>query len=251
MTYSEFVDDVLVSMGFTHDDALFYRDNALQNTIYCESLLVTQDLSRDLGVGGGGLAATHKSEVVVVPVTYNETPTDSNWPYLYFDLPGEVYDLPFDSGVGSISYWRPALPVSCPPSWAGAKFTQTTFGSLTGLYGSPYQKPREDRPYYVRYRAGTADRVALFGMSPLVTKLLVQVYYAPRYASVLFSDTMLIDPHRLHDLKRLVLDMSAWPLGIPQERLKNDGRDMEPNQVVAPRKLVSVNDPIMNSNTEQ
>ena len=251
MTYGEFVDDILVALGFIHDDSLFYRDNILQNTVYQESLLTTQTLSRDLGIRGDGKGATYNSRTVVVPVTYNETPTDANWSYLYFDLPSQVYSLPFDGGLATIAYHRPSLPVNCPPSWAGAKFTQTTFGALTGLYGSPYQKPSESQPYYVRYKAGNEDRVALFGMSPLVEKLLIQVYYAPKYTGISYSDEMPIDPHKLNDLKRLVLTMSAWPLGIPQDRLKNDGRDLEPSEVVNIRPLVSVNDPILSSNTEQ
>ena len=86
----------------------------------------------------------------------------------------------------------------------------------------------------------------------MITKLLVGLYYAPKFDTMSLDEEMRIDPHRLHDLKRLVLNMSVWPLGMPQERLKNDGRDLEPQQVVNMRPLVSVNDPILNSNiTEQ
>lgn len=249
-TYGQFVDDVLVALGMVQDDSLWYRDNVLQNVLYAENLLVTQDLSKDTGVRGNGLGASFKMSWVVVPVSHNDAVSDTDPQRSYFDLPSQVYNLPFDSGISFIRYHRPSLPPGCPPSVAGVSFSQTTMGALTGHYGSSYQNPRYDRPYYVRFKDGANDRVALFGVSPLITKVEVGLFYAPVFDEVSFSDTMLIDPHRLNDLKRLVLTMSVWPLGIPQERLKNDGRDIEPNQVINPRPLVGVNDPIQNSFTE-
>lgn len=245
-SYGEFTDDCLVALGMVHDDRLWYRDNMLMNVVYQENLLVSQSIGQDYSPAGSPLGSSHKRSTVIVPVTYNETPSDSEWAYLYFDLPQEVYDIPHDSGI-FIRYHRPSLPVGCKPSIAGATFTATTLEELSAIWSHRRMSPREDRPYYSRGRAGNADRVRLFGVSPLVTNLLVGLFSAPRFETVGYDEPMRIDPHRMADLKRLVLQMSVWPLGVPQERYKNDGRDFEPNQVINTRPLVSVNDPMQDS----
>lgn len=247
-SYGTFTDDCLGAMGMIGDDRLWYRDNMLMNVLHQEALLVTQSLSRDYGPGGSSLPAAHKRSTLVIPITYNQAPDDSEWSYLYFDLPTEVYDIPHDSGM-LVRYHRPSLPVGCKPSVAGATFTPAALEQLSGIWGHRRLYPREDRPYYVRTRSGNADRVRLYGVSPLITKLLVGVFAAPRYELVGYDQEMMIEPHRLADLKRLVLKMSVWPLGIPQERQRNDGRDMEPNQVVNAQPIISINDPILNSAT--
>lgn len=245
-TYGEFVDDCLVALGMIHDDRLWYRDNMLMNVLHQEALLVTRSIARDYMPGGSPLESAQRRSTVIVPVVYNEAPDDAEWSHLYFDIPSQVYNIPHDSGV-MVRYHRPSLPVNCKPSVAGAVFTPATLEQLSGIYGHRRLKPREDRPYYVRTRSGDKDRVRLYGVSPLITKLLVGLMAAPRYEAVSYSDSMQANPHQLADLKRLVLTMSVWPLGIPQERLRNDGRDMEPNQVVNTRPLVSINDQILNS----
>lgn len=248
MTYGALIDDVLVASGMTHDDRLWHRDNILHNVVYGVSLLGTQSLARDLGMAGDGISGTHRRQVVCVPVTHEECPSECEWAHSWFDLPSEVFDLPFDGGVTMVRY---AKGCGCKPSVAGASFSATTLEALTGLYGTLYQNPREDRPYFARYTTNDGkDRVAVFGVSPVVTKLLVGLLYAPKFETVDFDDEMPIEPHRLHDLKRIVLNMSIWPLGIPQERQRNDGRDFEPGTVINTRPLVSVNDPVLNSNTQ-
>lgn len=243
MTYQEFIDDVLVALGATHDDALWYRDGLLQNVIYCENKLVTQSLNNDLGPASDGRSASHQLEVVVVPVTYQQQPTSVQWAHLYFDLPSEVYDLPHDKGVSFVRYWRPSLPVSCPPSVAGATFTGTTIASLSAIYGHRHMSPNESRPYFARAKAGSADRVYLFGVSPLVTSVMVGLYSAPNFAEMALSDQMRIEPHKMYALRNMVMGMAVWPLGMPQERLKNDGRDFEPQQVLNMRQPISLNNP--------
>lgn len=245
MTYATFIDDVLASLGFSHDDRLWYRDSILQNVLYAQAKLVSQTLSEDLGPKFDGTAAQHKLSTAVVPVTYNEQPDDANWAYLWFDLPSHVYDIPFDGGLAWIRYHRPSLPVNCPPSVAGAVFSRTSLGALSTIYGSTYQRPSEAQPWFCRSRINEIDRVYLFGMSPLITKVLIGIYAAPSFTEVSFGDEMMIDEDRLFALKRMVMEMAIWPLGIPQERLKNDGRDFEPNQVVNTRPIISVNDPAM------
>lgn len=247
-TYKEFIDDIAVAMGLIHDDAVWSIDNLLMNVIFCENLLVKQQLSKDLGLNGDGISGTHKREIVCVPLTHVECDEECSWEHAYFDLPSEVYDLPFDGGVSMIRY---ANGCGCPPAIMGASFTSTSLERLSSLRLTSYQSPREDRPYFARYTTSIgADRVGVFGVSTIISKLLVGVYYAPRFETMPLSATMRIDPDRLFDLKRLVLTMSAWPLGIPQERLKNDGRDFEPGQVVLPRPLLSINDPILTANNE-
>lgn len=242
-SYGTFIDDVLASLGFVHDDRLWYRDSVLQNTIAAQAKLVGQTLSQDLGPAADGTAAQHKLTTPVVPVAYNQNPTDTDWAYLYFDLPSSVYDIPFDGGLAWVRYHRLSLPVNCKPSVAGAVFNRTTLGALHTIYGSTYQRPSEEQPYFARARSGDADRVYLFGVSPLITKVMVGIYASPSFLTVSFSDPMMVDDDKLYTLKRMVMEMAIWPLGIPQERLKNDGRDFEPNQVVNTRPIISVNDP--------
>lgn len=249
MTYKQFIDDIAVSMGFVHDDSLFSPDNLLMNVIYAENLLVKQSLGKDLGLSGDGLSGTHRRRIVCVPLTHVECDDECSWEHAYFDLPSEVYDLPFDGGISMIRY---ASGCGCPEAIMGASFTLTSLERLSSLRRSSYQSPREDRPYFARYTsADQHDRVGVFGVDPTIIKLLVGVYYAPKFETMSLSDEMRIDPDRLFDLKRLVLTMSVWPLGIPQERLKNDGRDLEPNQVIIPRPLISINDPILTANPNE
>jgi hypothetical protein len=244
MTWATFIDDILNVLGMGHDDRLMLRDGVLQNALFALHKINGQDLSAGaVDKGSDGEAYTHMESVVVVPVTYNATPDDTLWAYLWFDLPSEVYDLPHDRGIRFVRYHRPSLPVNCRPSIAGKPFTRTTLGSLSTLYDHRRQSPREDRPYYARATVGNIDRVYLFGVSPQITKVLVGLLYAPNFMDVSFDDDIPIDPAKLHLLKRMVLQMAVWPLSIPQERLKNDGRDFEPNQVINTRPIISVNDP--------
>lgn len=250
MTYKTFIDDIAVALGLVHDDAVWSVDNLLLNTIYVENLLVTQSIAKDTGLSGDGISGTHKRRIVCVPVTQVKRSSECDWEHAYFDLPSEVYDLPSDGGITMMRY---AKGCGCEPSLMGAEFSPTTLERLSALSRTSYMVPKQTQPYYARYTSEAGkDRVGIFGISPLITKLLVGLYYAPKFETMSLDEEMRIDPHRLHDLKRLVLNMSVWPLGMPQERLKQDGRDLEPQQVVNMRPLVSVNDPILNSNiTEQ
>lgn len=250
-TYGSFCDDILVTLGMSQDDGTWYRDNILQNALYCEHKLVTQSLQGDLGPASDGRGAQRQLSTVIVPVTYQAQPTDTQWAHLYFDLPSDVYDLPHDGGVNMVRYWQPSLPVSCPPSIARAVFTPTTLSSLNSMYGHRHMAPSESRPYYARARAGMSDRVYLFGVSPLITSVFVALFAAPRFLDVSFDDKMQANPQQLFTLKRMVLEMSVWPLQIPQSRLRNDGRDLEPGQVVNTRPIISVNDPAVLENPSQ
>lgn len=245
MTYAEFVDDVLVTLGMVHDDALRYRDNILQNTLHALTKLGYQDLKGDTGKTSDGRAASGELSVAVVPLTYIEQPTDIEWAHLYFNLPSEVYELPNDKGINFIRYHRPSLPVNCPPSIAGASFTVVTLAQLTGIYGHRWLTPQPNRPFAARYKNGNVDKVCLFGVSPLVTKVIVGFFAVPNYMEVDYADDMPIQPDRFFDLKRMVMAMEFWPMTIPQERLKNDGRDLEPGEVIRPANPISVNDPAM------
>jgi hypothetical protein len=88
-------------------------------------------------------------------------------------------------------------------------------------------------------------------MDPQVTKLLLGLYVASDYLTVNLDDELRVPPARVFDLKRLAMQMSFWSMTIPQERLRNEGRDMEPGQQVNAPPIISVNDPAMISNTPQ
>ena len=117
MTYRSFIGDIMVALGLVHDDAIWSEENILLNTIYCENLLVTQGLARDLGISGDGISGTHKRRVVCVPLTQVECSDQCSWEHAYFDLPSETYDLPFDGGITMIRY---AKNCGCSSSIMGA-----------------------------------------------------------------------------------------------------------------------------------
>ena len=131
-------------------------------------------------------------------------------------------------------------------------FTGASLASIYTFYQSAYQRPQSDRPYFARARAKTGetykDRVYLFGVSTEIKHLLVGLYAAPDYTEIDPDEDIGLPPHLLMPLKQMVIDLERWALQIPQERLKNDGRDFEPNQIVRTERQMSLNNPIQLDN---
>jgi len=245
MTYRQFKDDIAVALGMTHDDALWGDETILSSIVLCENRLVSQDLKEDLGVAADGRAAQDKITTNTFPVTFNATPDDILWAHHWFDLSAPIHDLGHGKGVGFVRYHIPSIPQNCPPSVAKATFTQTTLASLTAIYGSTYQHPSPSQPYFCRSGDSKYGRVYIFGMDPAIKKLLVGLYVAADYILLDPDSELKLRPAMQSILKQMVLDMLVWPMQIPQERLKNDGRDMEPGQVVHTRPALGVNHPSM------
>ncbi len=248
MTYNQIAQDIEVTMGFTHDDALRARPAILYNVLLVVNKLKDQLLSKQLSIGDTK-AASSMTSTFPVQVTHESVPDTStdSWDRCYFDLPTSVYSLPNDRGVVFVRYLRNEIPHGCPPAVARRPFTATTLASLSGLEESKYQRPNPSRPYYARGRETVGgvvkDRVYVFGVSSNVKSLLVGLFAAPDFTTFDPDAPVDLPDEMLHTAKRMILDMEAWALQIPQERLKNDGRDFEPGEVVRTRPAISVNDP--------
>jgi hypothetical protein len=252
VTYAQIIDDIRVSMGFVVDDSPRSDESILYNVILAvnklkKRLLAKADSSWDSRLG------SDLQSTFIVPVIHRDMADDdvSDWDASYFDLPTSIYSLAHDGGVSFIRYLRNEIPCGCPPAIAKVPFTGTTLASLNALYGSAYQRPRVDAPYYARARATengvVKDRVYLFGIPCDLKNLFVGLYASADYSAVDPDSPIDLPDEYLGDLRKMLLADEAWLLMVPQERLKNDGRFLEPGEQVQTPKLVSVNNPI---NTE-
>lgn len=248
VSYNNIIDDVMLSMGSIHDDANRGREAILFNVIQVVTKLKKQQLSKHYSVGDAR-AASDSVSTFIVPL--QEIDVDgsvfTDWDSKFFDLPTSVYSLDNDGGINFVRYLRNELPANCPPAVARTPFTGTTLASLNAIYASAYQSPRSDRPYYARARASTPtgikDRVYVFGVGQGISHVLLGLYAIPNYMTVDPDESIDLPDEYMHTLRKMLLDDAAWLFQIPQERLKNDGRDMEPNQTVQVRPSRSINDP--------
>ena len=236
-TVRSIADEVAITLGFAHDDARLSFNALAYHVKIAVDKITARSLAKDMRAGDPR-TMSNQLEVFTVPVTNNEANDDIPWNCLYFDLPKEIYNLPFDGGLAWVRYHRPSLPLNCPPGIAGKDFTHTTLGSLSRLWNTEYEKPKESRPYVARDK----DRVYIFGVNPLVSKLLVGLYCAlPDLIDMDPDETIPLQAHHLSDVRRLVIDNARFALLLP-ERLRNDGRDLDAPQPT--EKQASINDPI-------
>jgi len=243
MTYAQLRDEIAKALGYVHDDSLFSQDALLADIVHAANKLSAQDLNTELTPRADGRGAQDKLTHKIVNVVYNPTPDDTEWAYHWLVLPDNVQDLTNGGGISLVRYHRPSLPVNCAPSIARATFTQTTTASLSAIYDSKWQRPKASRPYFARAYDSGQDRIYLFGLDPSITKVIVGMYVATNFLTVDPDEEIRLGPHRIFDLKRMVLMMNMWPLQLPQERLKNDGRDFEPDTPIQTSPIISVNDP--------
>lgn len=249
-TLRQLAQAIAVDLGYVGDDSLRNEFAIMLNVAAAISKLNDEQITEAMK-RGDEMSVANMAEDFVVTLT-NHTPADSNdWPYQFFQLPTQIYTLPKDGGVAYIRYNRPDLPPNCPPTIASAVFGGTTLGALSGLYQSRMQKPAPNRPYWCRGRHNDSgvmkDYVYVYGVNPQITKLLVGLYTSLPMDMVGLANAadqeVDLSPEKLRALKRMVLDDEAWMLNIPQQRRKNDGRDLEPNQTVRTPRQTSVNDP--------
>jgi hypothetical protein len=252
-TYDQITDDIMVAMGYTHDDSLRNKEAVLYNVKLGVDKLKSQQLQKNKDVGD----YRRNSDMVstfIVPITHNDVEDDviTDFDASFFDLPTSIYSLDHDGGVSFVRYLRNEIPFGCPPAVALTPFTGATLASMHTFYQSAYQRPQSNRPYFARARAKTGDtyrdRVYLFGVSTEIKHLLVGLYAAPDYTEIDPDEEIGLPPHLLMALKQMVIDLERWALQVPQERLKNDGRDLEPNQVVRTERQMSLNNPIQLDN---
>lgn len=236
-TIRTIADDVAVSLGFTHDDPRLSLPALAWYVKLAADKVVSKTLAKDMAKGDPRNMTTFL-EVFTVDVTVNDANTTVPWNCLYFVLPRDIYNLPFDGGIAWVRYHRPSLPLNCPPAVSGASFTHTTIGALSRIYEAAYERPCPERPYV----ATDKDRVYLFGVNPLVKKLLVGLYCALPDLMDMDPDAEIpLTPDLIADVRRLVVDCARTGMMLP-ERLKNDGRDLDAPAPVD--KQVSINDPV-------
>lgn len=248
MTYAQLADDILVTMGYIHDDALRHRESVLYNVLLVVNKLKDQQLTKQLDKGDHK-AASSMTSTYIVPVTHRDAGDSSvtEWDACYFDLPTSVYSLPNDRGVVFVRYLRNEIEHGCPPAVTRTPFTAATLASMNAIQSAKYQAPSPARPYYARGREsnGTVikDRVYVFGVKKAITHLLVGLFAAPDFTTVDPNENIDLPDELLLSAKKMLIDLESWALQVPQERLRNDGREFEPGQIVRTRPLMSVNDP--------
>jgi hypothetical protein len=240
-TILSIADDVMNALSMSHDDRLLNRVAIAYNVKIAVDRLRAQAISKDYH--GDIREASDMMELFVVDVTNHTADATIEWDCMYFDLPRELYDLPFDGGLAWVRYHRTGLPANCPPQLARTVFTHTTLGSLSALWDMTYQAPCDTRPYVARDK----DRVYVFGVQQQVTKLHVGLFCALPNLDQLtdenINDDIGLPPEKLMAVRKLVIDSARFSLQLP-ERLKNDGRDLEPNQPIRTERQVSLNDPL-------
>lgn len=243
-TYAQASDDVLIAMGFTTDDALRHRAQVMYNVKLVRDKLAKQVLGKRMK-SGDFLGASNMVATYIVPVVHNDVSDNvvTDFDASYFDLPSAVLSLDNGAGINAVRYLRNEIPMGCPPAFARNPFTPTTLAGVNSIYDSTYRKPSVKQPYYAQARAGSKDRVYLFGVNEYVKNLLVSIYATVDFTDIDPDEEINLPDELLHTLKQMVLGMEAWALQIPQERLKSDGRDFEPNQIVRTSPPISINHP--------
>jgi len=241
-TILSIADDVMNALSMSHDDRLLNRVAIAYNVKIAVDRLRAQAISKDYH--GDIREASDMLEQFVVDVTNHAADATIEWDCMYFDLPRELYDLPFDGGLAWVRYHRTGLPANCPPQVARAQFNHYSIGELSSIYDPDgYERPCPTRPGVARDK----DRVYVFGVEPQVTKLHVGLFCALPNLDQLtdenINDDIGLPPEKLMAVRKLVIDSARFSLQLP-ERLKNDGRDLEPNQPIRTERQVSLNDPL-------
>lgn len=243
MTLAALTDDILIALDMTHDDALRSRISVMRNVKMAVDKVQSQVLGKAVK-NGDTRSISDMLSVFVVDVTAHEAPDNSDWDYLSFVLPVELYSLQRDGAVSFVRYNRVDLPPNCPPQIARVRFTGTTLAALSTVYDSTYQKPSPSQPYYARSK----DKVYIYGVDASIKKLLIGLYAAlPAFEDINPDEELTLPDEYYYSVKKMILDLERWVLQVPQQRLKNDGRDLEPDQTVRTERPISLNDPLVSN----
>ena len=238
-TRRQFALDIMNQLGYDHDDAARSLVAVMYNVNVCADKLLADSTKRDLSLGDQ-LSSQEDMSIWTVDLL-----TDVNRGMRYFDLPGSVYSLPNGRGIQAIRYYRLGLPDNCPPQIARVEYRQVSLSWLTSIWNARWQYVDASQPVFARARAGSADRVYVLGQDEAITQLEAQLYLAmPALVDLDPDEEMPFPANRMHTLKRMVIELERWALMVPQQRLKNDGRDFEPGQVVRTEPLVGRNDQV-------
>jgi hypothetical protein len=162
-------------------------------------------------------------------------------------LPESIYDYNNDRGIDYIAYWlEEEAGENCPPRFTSHTFTRTTPKQSERLYYDKDEKPSPSNPYFYR----TGESVYFLGIEKVnVREIEIGIFSTFDPLTSVDLDAPFDFPEELlMILKRQVLDLGRFSLMVPEER-KNDGSsDTNPSDIPQ-TKLVSVNDPL--NQTEQ
>lgn len=232
------VQDIEVDLRQTFDDKRIQTSQIAYWVIVVANRLRSQHIEKR----SSGAFLTTFAEV---PVLKSDVTGDNLVRYrYYFDLPDCIYDFNNDKGIAYISYSvEPELP-NDPAPLTQVNFARTTPGALKGLFMNPYTKPDQKNPYFYR----TLNRIYLIGTECIeMDSVEVGLYLTiPPVTEINLDEEFEFPDELILILKKNVLDMGRFALLIPKERV-NDGDDATtPNQVPT-NKIVSVNDPVNQS----
>jgi len=237
-------DDILTTLGYTHDDRARHRESILFNIGLVASRLRRRSIDKQLRSGSDdGLISD--ATMYRVPLFQEQYVQDRT----YFNLPASIVDARVNGGVAYIRYCDNS---GCGDTLVGKQFTMASPNELSVRNGMELEKPSPSVPYYFRARISTGEgiitnRVWLVGVSPLVKCLEVGLYLAVDLSDPMADpdEQLPIPDDQVYLVKRMVLDMERFALLVPQERLSNDGRDFKVGQQpLQPPNTMGINAPI-------
>lgn len=243
-TYADIALNVLTLAGYDHDDANRNLEGALFALEMAIDTVKRQRIEKEVNSGSGSRGVTDMACTYIVPI---QTENYVNG-RAYFKLPSDVYDIKLNGGIEYIAYHDSS---GCRENLIGKHFTLCTPSELDMLQNSPVQRPSERNPYYYRARINTGaggcdDRVWLIGISPNISSVEILIYLTSGLSDAQFDPNQEVNlPADMIGLvTKMMLDMERWAMMVPQERMKNDGRDWNVGQrpIQAPRE-VSINHP--------
>ena len=238
MTIFQIADDVANALGFTTDDRLINRVAIAYNVKIAIDKIRDQIIQK--AYSSDIRQVQDMLETFEVDVEDHVADSEIPWNCMFFDLPVELYSLPYDGGLAWVRYHRNSLPRHCTPQIARTSFNHYSLGELSNVYASEYERPNGARPGVARDKY----RVYVFGVDPQITKLHVGLFAAlPNFTDLDPNEEVSLPSEYLLAVKKLVLDTTRFSLQLP-ERYKNDGRDLEPGQPIRTERQVSLNDPL-------
>lgn len=242
-TWNSIADNILIALGYNHDDAARSKEAVMYNLGLAASNLLRLRVEKEIKVVGDR-GTTNNVYTYIVPIQSSDTLNGR----LFIPLPGELMDLKYNGGVSYIAYHRTS---GCADNLMGVQFTLASPAEVRTLNNITFQKPSPATPYYwtSRFAMGAEapkEYLWMVGPSPLMQSVEIGLYMAPAIIDPLGDPDAEADipADLLYHVERLVLGMERFSLLVPQERLRNDGRDFRAGQQpLQPPQIMSLNDP--------
>lgn len=227
------IDDIVLDLKQTLDDRLIQRSQIAYWTLLIGNRLKAQHISKR---DSGAFLSTF-ADIPVEEFTSNGKNEIKGRKYI--KLPKCIYDYDMDGAIEYMSYYIEEEQDGCPPPFTDVQFSRTSQSSSRRLYGSIYEKPAPDNPYF--YRVG--DYLYLLGLEKVDVKFIeIGLYASLDPLTEIDIDAPFDFPDELIAiLKRQVVDLGRFSLLIPKERV-NDGDDDSKSGAVPTNKIVSVNE---------